>query len=538
MTATRGLRLALAVMAGLAGSAGWTQATPFVSPPTDNAAELSRNLTLLGSNPNSIAALTGAGRAALALDDPEAAVTFLGRAEELAPRDGRIKADIGTAFVMMEQPTTALRFFEEATRLGVPVMQLAGDRGLAYDLLGNPARAQQDYQMSLARVDHPEVRRRLALSLAISGNRAGALAAIDQQLRRQDRAAWRARAFILALTGDAQGATAAVQAAMPGQAQAMAPFLARLPSLSAADRARAVHFGHFPGDAPPQLVDATPFAPAPAPSRPDPATFAGRPDNGQRPLGVTPPVPNGPVPNRTAPAGQGPVQRPGQGRRVEVSIPQSASPQQPSSSGPIAVAQAPAPPQTVSLPAQGGEPPVLVQVTPAQPAAAPVIAPDTAPTDAAAATALPAPTDDADALADLASLIDSLSDPVASPKPPQAAPARAKPATKPAPSGRPAAKPVPPAAREPRRIWVQIAGGASEAAFPAEFRRLKSKAPKLFAGRTAWTASLRATNRLLVGPFKTNQEAQDFVNQLARADLNGFSWTSASGQEIKKLPAK
>ena len=50
----------------------------------------------------------------------------------------------------------------------------------------------------------PEVERRLALSLAISGQREAALRVIDGQLRRHDRAAWRTQAFVLALTGDAR----------------------------------------------------------------------------------------------------------------------------------------------------------------------------------------------------------------------------------------------------------------------------------------------------------------------------------------------
>jgi len=68
-----------------------------------------------------------------------------------------------------------------------------------------------------------------------------------------------------------------------------------------------------------------------------------------------------------------------------------------------------------------------------------------------------------------------------------------------------------------------------------EFLRIKAKASKLLAARAAWTTPLRATNRLLVGPFKTNADAQEFVNELAKLDLPAFSWTSPAGQEIVKL---
>ena len=62
--------------------------------------------------------------------------------------------------------------FAEAVALGAPEAEIAADRGLAWDMLGDPARAQADYALALRREDDPEVRRRLALSLAISGQRA------------------------------------------------------------------------------------------------------------------------------------------------------------------------------------------------------------------------------------------------------------------------------------------------------------------------------------------------------------------------------
>lgn len=241
---------------------------------------LSRHLRELANNPRSVAALTGAGQSALDLGDSEAALGFFARAEELAPRDGRVKAGIGSALVMMEQADSALRFFGEARAFGVPEAEYAGDRGLAYDLTGNSRLAQKDYQMALRRRDDPEIRRRLALSLAISGDREAALAAIDALVRQQDRAAWRTRAFVLALSGDAAGAAKVVQAMMPGQADALQPFLARLPSLSPADRALAVNFGHFPGNGQGGPLAASTAAPPPVPFD------QGRPDAGQRPIGV------------------------------------------------------------------------------------------------------------------------------------------------------------------------------------------------------------------------------------------------------------
>ncbi|HYI41465.1 MAG TPA: SPOR domain-containing protein [Allosphingosinicella sp.] len=243
-------------------------------------AALSRNLRSLAASPKSVTALMGAGRAALDLGDAQAALTFFARAEEQTPRDGRVKMWIANALVQLQQPHAALKFFHDAAELGVPAADLARDRGLAHDIAGNPREAQRDYRMALQRGRDDEATRRLALSLAISGEREPALRLLEDQLLVRDRSAERARALVLALTGDSAGAARAVQAAMPGpQAGAMRPFLARLPSLSPAERALAVHLGIFPQDgrtAPPSTYAANDFANA--------VTDAGRPDPSQNSL--------------------------------------------------------------------------------------------------------------------------------------------------------------------------------------------------------------------------------------------------------------
>lgn len=216
--------------------------------PDDPVERLSRNLRLLADNPHSLQALTGAGRAALDVGDPSAAIGFFARAQEAAPKDGRVKAGLAAALVQLEQPKDALRYFDQAKALGVPEAELAADRGLAYDLRGDGRRAQADYRLALTHGGaSDETTRRLALSLAMAGDRAGALATLEPLLRRQDRGAWRASTFVLAITGDSAGADARVAQLMtPAQAQAMRPFLDRLAALKPAEQAAAVHFGHFP----------------------------------------------------------------------------------------------------------------------------------------------------------------------------------------------------------------------------------------------------------------------------------------------------
>ena len=499
----------------------------------DAGTALTRHLRTLADQPRSVAALTGAGRAALELGDPQAALTFFARAEEIAPSDGRVKAGMGSVFLTMEEPRTAMRLFTEAASLGVPEAEFSGDRGLIHDLDGNPRRAQADYTLALSRQENDEVRRRLALSLAISGERDRALSTIDAQLRRQDRAAWRTRAFILALTGDAAGATQVAQSTIPAQAAQLQPFFARLSSLSPAQRAMAVHFGHFPEggrQTPSTGSQYASAAPAPAPSA-NAATQAGRPDTNQRAFGArsraapkAAPATAAPAPVQTA-SREKPRRERGRskdkapaaiGTRVE--LPPTVTAEAP----PAALPPASAPAQpTTNLGA-------LVESLPADTAPAPT--PEPRPIEIAQAQPAPART--------------QLAEAKVSPPAPKAAPAKA-PATKPKPDT--AKKPAPekPAAakkeappKEASRHWVQIAGGANAAAMTREFDRIKAKAPKLLAGRTPWTTPLRATNRLLVGPFKTPKEAQEFVNELARLDLAAFSWTSPAGQEIAKLSAK
>ncbi len=455
-------------------------------PDRDSGAELRRHLLTLAQNPRSVSALIGAGRAALEMGDAQAALGFFARADEAAPRDARVKAGMGSALVRLEQGEAALGYFAEAAALGAPEIEIAADRGLAYDIAGNPRGAQRDYALVLRSRDDPEVRQRLALSLAISGERDAALNLIDPEVRRHDRAAWRTRAFVLALTGDAAGAHQAARVTMPVHAaEAMAPFLARLSALDPAQKAAAVHFGRFPADGRPSQMassgapGADPGAMAIAEGRAIQAGTAGlRPRN--------------PEPE---PASREPRRRPG------------AAEQRPSQAEPgRAGRQQPAP---------------SVRTAQAQPPVQP-------PAEATAAEPENEPGFD-----EIAALVSTL--PVeqrSSPPPPPPKQAEQRP---------PARREAPPRAAQaahPSRHWVQIAGGSDKTALPREFNRLKAMAPDLLKGRTPYTTPLRFTNRLLVGPFDSDKEAQEFVNGLAGKEVAAFAWTSPAGQEIEKLAAR
>ena len=226
---------------------------------------LSRNVRILAQSPRNYKALVGAGRAALGTGDPEAAVGFFGRASDVLPAAAAPHAGNGAALVAMGEAAKALPEFAEAEKLGAPLSSFAADRGLAHDLLGQQAAAQADYRLALIGRDGAEARRRLALSLAISGDSVAAMAALTPLLRNSDVATNRVRAFVLALGGNPAAADRALDLSVPGMSRQLDPFFRRLPGLTAAQKAAAVHLGIFPdiGQGPALASAGPPYFPAP-----------------------------------------------------------------------------------------------------------------------------------------------------------------------------------------------------------------------------------------------------------------------------------
>ena len=480
-------------------------------------AALARNLRLIAQNPRDFTALVAAGRAALGLGDFQAAVGFFGRAEEAQPNDPAPKIGMGAASVQMGDSASALRFFVQAQQLGASLAAIGADRGLAHDLNGNQATAQADYRAALLGPDRDEARRRLALSLAISGDRTGAFATLQPLMMRRDPGAARIRAFILALVGDRAGARSAIEAAMPGSAARIDPFFAILPNLSAEQKAAAVHLGVFPNPSEMKLAAANPVRSVPPPAVAQPRSQA--------------------VPIRTPARGK----RSGKGERLTVGrriiLPPTPLPTPPIVSS--YVQPRPAPPPVENKQAEVAPVPTASLPTP----------PFTLPSSTLAS--VEARNGSVGSASDRLSGIDKLLAEVTETAPATSRPkverlaasdnkaARAKKAadaTKAAEAKKAATEKK---EREALGVagtnWVQLAGGSRADRMGSEYRRLAAKSAAL-RKRGGHVTQGKDYFRLLVGPFDSRQAAQSFVNTLAKDGVDGFSWTRTPATiKIEKL---
>ena len=94
------------------------------------------------------------------------------------------------------------------------------------------------------------------------------------------------------------------------------------------------------------------------------------------------------------------------------------------------------------------------------------------------------------------------------------------------------------AKKSPARVWVQVATGANESGLGITWKRLREKAPDTFKGLSAAYVPFKATNRVLVGPFKSGAEARALVNTMNKAGLSANTYSSDAGQEIIKIAVK
>jgi len=517
---------------------------------------LNEALARLARDPRDAQALIDAGKAALGMGDIDAAIGFFNRADAISPGHAEIKAGLARALIRNENPFDAIAMFEAAEKAGATGSELVADRGLAYDLVSDNLTAQKYYRQALALGANDEINRRLALSYAIAGNRASFEETLSPLLRRQDSAAWRTRAFALAILGDVDGAVAiANQSLSADLAGAIAPYLRFVPRLTPAQQAAAANFGHFPR--------------ASEIGRDDPRVAAFAPKS--RPQVAA-------ADAALVPRGE-PLGRNARRARDERQVPRQSNVSPGRTRSTFAAATraqaAPVAPSVPTVPAPAGSPVIggsSASVEPADPGMVAVsagTAPIPAQSDPPAPPRLPPPVSETPVSGQAAP---SAAAQVAMASPPESQPAERTAPVVPAPRrslteafadfGRPstaatpaagavdirsiapprpkpqeAARPAPPS--HPSRIWVQVATGRDKAALGHDWRRLARQAESAFRGKAAMVSAWGQTNRLLAGPFSSEAAANAFIAQLRREGIDGtFRWTSPAGQVVDALKLK
>ena len=94
------------------------QSTPSWTQVETPAAAMARHIRVLANSPKDFLALIGAGKAALALGDSQAAVGFFGRADEVYPTSPLPQAGMAAAMVADGDAQGALPYFAHAQQLG------------------------------------------------------------------------------------------------------------------------------------------------------------------------------------------------------------------------------------------------------------------------------------------------------------------------------------------------------------------------------------------------------------------------------------
>lgn len=461
--------------------------------PSEEVQRLNRALVALAKAPRDLDALVEAGTAAMGIDDLEAAAGFFGRAADIDPNHPRVALGLGAVYLRSGRPGEAIPQFDRARAAGVPAREVLPDQALAFDLVGDQIAAQAAYAQALDfDPGNDEARRRQAISFAIAGNRARFEQALRPLLDKRDMAAFRARAFGLAILGDQARAAAITEQVMPRDLSSrIIPYLAYMPRLTAAQQAAAANLGIFPraadiGRDDPRLARLAteaqadsrlepagaplgqPATPTPAPA-PAPARVAAAPAPAPAPI-PTPPPTSAPVPG-AAPA------------PVAVARPSLATFGPPADSAP-APAPAPAP-------------------------AAPLRVAD------AFADFGDDPLPDARVSGDAVDLTRITIKREAPPPPP-------KPKEPP--------KPV-----YPSRIWVQLATGKNASALGFDWRRLSRSGGDLLAKLKPYTTPWGEAHRLLAGPIDSRDKAQALVRELKAKGLDSFLYVSPEGEQIQPV---
>ena len=542
--------------------------------------KLNDALGQLARNPQDLEALIAAGRASLELGDVSAAVGFFQRADMLWPGSARVKSGLAGAYALGADPITAIALFADAEKRGPIDAERLTDRALAYDLVGDNQTAQAYYRQSLTLAPNDETLRRLAISLAISGDRRAMESTLSPLLQRQDKAAWRTRAFALAILGVPDEAESIVHQTMPeDMASSMTAYLRYMPRLTPAQQASAANLGQFPRAAEighddprfaryarPRAVLAA-VSPVPGPGKGDGKNKPKDKDRSQardkgKQLAAATPLPL-PVPNPQ-------VGREVNGRPAQLAMAAPAPPAPKPAAMPAPLpAPLPAPaPRPVPAPAPVVQPGVgLTDPGPDKATEAFDLRQQAKPPAKAQDKARPKPATSTLAGESIDEAFAGFSPPSREVEPQAGAvdlrrlervnkPAGVVPVVKPGDKPKPGDKLKPsdkvkPGDKakdkdkdkakdsklaQPSRVWVQVATGRDKAALGSDWRRLVKNDPAVFKGKKPFVTAFGQSNRLLAGPFETQKEAAAFLAALKKAGVAGaFAWSSAAGQVVDPL---
>ncbi len=472
--------------------------------PSPEVQRLNRALRTLARRPRDLGTLIEAGNAAMVLGDLDAAMGFFGRAQDIAPQDSRIKMGMAAVFLRSDRPIQALRLFNEAEAAGASARDVLADRGLAYDLVGDNAQAQTSYRDALALRDDAEVVRRLALSQAIMGNEDAFEETLKPLLETRDFAAFRTRAFGLAILGKQDEAAAIADAVMPRDLAArMTPYLAFMPRLTRAQQAAAANLGIFP--------------PAAEVGRDDPriaefaaqgSAIASAADTRLEPAGE----PLGQASSASEVGDTPPAQAAATPMGVIEPNPQTASSEpassEPVSSEPVRVARVGDSVPDGEIPRPGFD---LARVGGStETSEPPAPKPSVADAFAGFGSDMPQVVRGGEGAVDLAAIEIPREDEAAT-EPEAQEPAH------------------------PSRQWVQVATGRDRAALRFDWRRFARTAPDQLGDLSPHVVAWGESNRLLAGPMANAGDARALVNALKDKGLDSFTYTSPEGQEIQEL---
>jgi Flp pilus assembly protein TadD len=561
-----------------------TPAAPISSEPA-GAAELRAAMRRISFNPSDADAMADAGNASLALGDANAALNFFTRANALRPGNSRIVSGLATATVRTENPFEALRLFDQAVRLGANERSIALDRALAFDLLGNFGRAQQDYKLARTASTSDDLIIRQAVSLSLAGQKEAADAMLVPLLQRNSSTAWRARAFMLAARGELRESTKVAQGFMDASsAMRMERFFRLMPSLTAAQKAAAIHLGHFPtsqavgrdSEQVRRIASTLPQTPVvsgnnrliPSGAALGPKSTPARDDK------------NPPKPDRKR---DRKAQERAEIQAVVANIPEAQKlPKTDTSRLGTATARAKTEEAKTSRIASVGNNALPVPET-----ARPLVS---AALPRPASTLTPAPTATAAVPAAIASVPTQSGGSIKEALPISQAPAITAPASEPAPAvpvasssfnlgaivgaidipeseQQPSQVPVdlkklkplaPKATAEPAKVakvdpkvlakakaqkdhparyWVQIAAGNANA-LGFDYRKLNKTYAALLKSRSPYTSEWGRTDRLLVGPFPNLKAAKKWEGDYKKAGGDAFMWKSEIGEVVNPLKTK